>query len=228
MTAGSSVPNAAADWDERAAGASPRARWCTRPARVFPVAVPATAPVALGAPPELVEQAVGLLPAEDLDGPPDAALADAMRLHELRHQPPPVPVTADDAALLPTWRALRRVQDELSALVVSASAHPLAILRGEATRAGCVDLRTACARAGGRVRVVCLLAAARRVATRRGAMRFLTLEDETDLVEGRLAPATYCRLDASLTTPGPCLVEGRAGTGGEPRLEIGEMTPFHR
>jgi DNA polymerase III alpha subunit len=134
-----------------------------------------------------------------------------------------------DEARLAVWRALRRVKDELRALQLSASAHPLAVLRDEALRAGCIELARARERDGSRVQVACLLAAARRVATSAGTVRFLTLEDETDLAEGHLAAAAYRRLDTVFGTPGPYLVVARVAVhGGLTRLEIEEALPFHR
>jgi DNA polymerase III alpha subunit len=74
-----------------------------------------------------------------------------------------------------------------------------------------------------------LLDAARRVATRAGAMRFLTLEDESAVLEARLPPPAYRRLDASITTPGPYLVDGwLRNDRGAVTLDIERMQPLHQ
>ncbi len=66
------------------------------------------------------------------------------------------------------------------------------------------------ARIGRRVRVVGLMAAARRVPTRQGArMLFLTLDDGTGLAECTFFPDAYARAGAVLSGTGPFVVTGR-------------------
>jgi DNA polymerase III alpha subunit len=63
---------------------------------------------------------------------------------------------------------------------------------------------------GRRVRVVGLMAAARRVPTKQGPrMLFLTLDDGTGLTECTLFPDVYARAGPALSGPGPFVVSGR-------------------
>ncbi len=64
--------------------------------------------------------------------------------------------------------------------------------------------------AGQRVRVVGLMAAARRVPTKQGPrMLFLTLDDGTGLSECTLFPEVHARDGSGLAGPGPFVIEGR-------------------
>ena len=74
-----------------------------------------------------------------------------------------------------------------------------------------------------------LLAASRRVVTRGGqVMRFLTLEDETGLLEAILLPPAHARTEPALTTPGPYLVHGRVVVEqDDPHLALAGLIPFH-
>lgn len=59
-------------------------------------------------------------------------------------------------------------------------------------------------------------------------MQFLTLEDETDLIEALIPPAAYPRLVSRVTTPGPYLVEGtKINDGDNLYLQITKLSPFH-
>ena len=68
----------------------------------------------------------------------------------------------------------------------------------------------------------------RRVPTRQGPMQFITLEDETGLLEAVVFPAVYKRLGERVTTPGPFLVEGiLRKEQGAVHLEVSRLGPFH-
>jgi DNA polymerase III alpha subunit len=122
-----------------------------------------------------------------------------------------------------------RVREELRFLEMSVSAHPMAILREEARGAGCSTTRDARETTGERVRVAAVLAAARRVRSRAGTLRFLTLEDETGLLEAVLRPDAYRRFGERITTPGPYLLAGRVRDDrGARTLEIDFVDVFHR
>ncbi len=128
------------------------------------------------------------------------------------------------------YQGLVRVRNELRYLEMHLSAHPLALLRPEANRYGCVPIEAASAApAGSELRLAVTLAALRRVLTRAGAMEFLTLEDETGLLEAVVLPPAYARLNKLISTPGPFLVDGRPrNQQGAVHLEIREMIPFHK
>jgi DNA polymerase-3 subunit alpha/error-prone DNA polymerase len=125
------------------------------------------------------------------------------------------------------WRALQRIKHELMFLDVHVTAHPLAVLRDDAARIGCVPIAELARRNGWRARFAGLIAASRRHRTERGKlMQFVTFEDETGLVESRL------RLEAlhdALSSPGPWLLDGlvqvqqRAVT-----VELIDVKPFHQ
>jgi DNA polymerase-3 subunit alpha/error-prone DNA polymerase len=130
--------------------------------------------------------------------------------------------------LAATYRALSRIQQELRLLGIHVSDHPLRALRGEAEAAGCVTIRDAAAR-GGFVRVAALVAATRRVVARGGrAMQFVTLEDETGMLESVLFPGAYAALEDPIRRPGPFLVRGEVSHGdGLPQLRVIDALPFH-
>lgn len=126
------------------------------------------------------------------------------------------------------YRRLVRVRNEIRTLDMHVSDHPIHLLRPEADRLGCVPTSALGERLGRRVRLAALLAATRRVETSRGPLRFVTFEDEEGLFEGVLLPPANERLGVRITTPGPYLAEGvvRDG-GGDPSLEVVDLTPFH-
>ncbi len=58
-------------------------------------------------------------------------------------------------------------------------------------------------------------------------MRFLTLEDETGLLEGVVLPAAYPRVGERVITPGPVMVAGvLVRRQGAVHLEVTDLTPF--
>jgi DNA polymerase III alpha subunit len=94
-------------------------------------------------------------------------------------------------------------------LGLALTAHPLALLRPRAGALGCVPIAEALLARASRVRVAGLVAATRRTPTRSGqTMQFVTLEDETGLLEGTLFPGAYRRLGDRLSNLGPYVVEG--------------------
>ncbi len=152
-----------------------------------------------------------------------ARLRAGASLEGLRAEPAP----GTDPARLELYRTLSRVRNELVHLGLHLTCHPLEALRGEAERAGCARIVDA-STAGERTRLAGTLAALRRVATRRGPMAFLTLEDETGILEAVAFPPVYGRIAAGLGTPGPFLVEGTlASDRGARHLELAELEPFH-
>lgn len=140
-----------------------------------------------------------------------------------------IPLPAAEAEQVRLYRGLVRVKNELRYLEMHLSAHPLALLRPEAKRYGCLTIRRALLLpAGSTVRLAVVIAAMRRVVTRQGAMQFLTLEDETGLLEGAVLPPVYRALGERVTTPGPFLVEGALRRQqGAVHLEMRLLAPFH-
>jgi hypothetical protein len=60
-------------------------------------------------------------------------------------------------------------------------------------------------------------------------MRFVTWEDETGLLEGRIAPAVHSRLNSPFDTGRAYIVRGRLRRGrAGARLEVEHLIPFER
>jgi DNA polymerase-3 subunit alpha/error-prone DNA polymerase len=144
----------------------------------------------------------------------------------------PTSVDAPAAAKLEQYRALVRARNEIRWLGSAPTRHPLAVLRGDAEKAGCRTIAAVVAdgRTGDAVRVAALPAATRRFQTARGPMRFVTWEDETGLVEGPLVPAVHSRLEPRFETGRAYLVQARVrGDRTRARLEVEDLIPFeHR
>ncbi len=82
--------------------------------------------------------------------------------------------------------------------------------------------------AGTKLCLVVIVAAMRRVPTRQGPMQFLTVEDETGLLEAAVLPPAYRRLGERISTPGPFLIEGRLRRQQDAaHLDVSDITPFH-
>lgn len=129
------------------------------------------------------------------------------------------------------YRLLVRIRNELDYLEMHLTAHPMEILRDDAREIGC---RTAAEISqtpvgAGPVRFAGIVAASRvhRLGDGR-VMQFLTLEDETGLVETAIQPPVYPRLAPRVTTPGPYLVDGSVDhSWGSKRVVIDDLRPFH-
>jgi DNA polymerase III alpha subunit len=127
------------------------------------------------------------------------------------------------------YRLLVRIHNELKFLEMHLAAHPLRLLRKEATRLGCVSTAELAEREGESIKIAGIVSAARRVATSRGRiMQFVTLEDEFGLVEAVLFPEVYAALEDPVTNPGPFLVSGRVKQDrGDVHLLVSAVMPFH-
>jgi DNA-directed DNA polymerase III PolC len=175
------------------------------------------------------------------DGLPPLTAADYPFAHEavldwlkqggalagLDHLPIPRPAAASERTCL--FQALVRVRNELRIVQMHLSAHPLALLRPEAQRYACQPIcDAAAAPAGTKLRLAAIIAAMRRVPTRQGPMQFLTIEDETGLLEAAILPPAYRRLGERIATPGPFLVAGRLRRQqGAVHLDVNDITTFH-
>ncbi len=111
---------------------------------------------------------------------------------------------------IPDYSPTEKLQQEMEVLHLTASGHPMAMLRQWLQQQGVVCARDLPGFAGRRVRVAGKLITAKgaTVKTTGQAMKFLTLEDETDLMEITLFPEIYARYGARLLSRGPYLVNG--------------------
>ncbi len=122
--------------------------------------------------------------------------------------------TSQDASIvprIPDWSARQRLRLEQEGLDLSASLHPMGMLRAHLDGRGVLPARELVHHVGRRVRVAGILIAAKSTTVQRSGepMKFLSLEDETDLIEVTLFPRVYRRWGHVLLTRGPYLVTGR-------------------
>jgi DNA polymerase III alpha subunit len=90
------------------------------------------------------------------------------------------------------------------------TAHPVSLHEGKLRQLGVVPARDIHRYPGRTIRVAGWLVTTRRVTTvNKEQMRFLTLEDLTDVVEIVLFPKTYTRYGALIQSFGPYLVTGK-------------------
>ncbi len=111
---------------------------------------------------------------------------------------------------IPNFSPTEKLQQEMEVLHLTASGHPMAMLREWLQQKGVVCARDLPGFAGRRVRVAGKLITAKSatVKTTGQPMKFITLEDETDLVEVTLFPEIYAKYGARLLSRGPYLVVG--------------------
>jgi DNA polymerase III alpha subunit len=130
---------------------------------------------------------------------------------------------------LELYSDLVRVKNELKFLEMHPSHHPMALLRQEAMRAGCITVQDVYARGAERARLAVIVAAVRRVRTTAERIaQFVTFEDETGLVEALVASPIYERLRDPIRTPGPYLVEAAiAEKDGNVALYVDAARPFY-
>lgn len=136
-------------------------------------------------------------------------------------------VPADDESQR-RYRLLVRIRNELNYLEMHLTAHPMQVLRPEAREASCLTAAELAQTTSGRFRFAGIVAASRVHSTDGETMQFLTLEDETGLIETVIPPSMYPRLAARVTMPGPYLVDGTmADDGGNLHMLIAALRPFH-
>jgi error-prone DNA polymerase len=111
---------------------------------------------------------------------------------------------------IPDYSQTEKLQQEMEVLHLTATGHPLADLRGWLQQRRVVPAAELSGWAGKRVKVAGILITAKTATVRRtGApMKFISLEDETGLVEVTLFPRIYARYGARLLSRGPYLVTG--------------------
>jgi DNA-directed DNA polymerase III PolC len=114
---------------------------------------------------------------------------------------------------------------EWAVLGLCVGRHPMAVFRQDGWLQGVASCRSAETRVGRRVRVAGIVAARRTVPTREGRpMQFVTLEDETGLVECTLFPEVYERYRGAVRTLGPYVAEGRIEEQyGAPTLNVARI-----
>lgn len=133
------------------------------------------------------------------------------------------------APVLPEFTEAERLWLEWSVLGLCVGEHPMEVFRRDGiVPPAALPCRDAEARQDRRVRVAGVLAARHTVPTRNGTrMQFLTLEDETGLVECTLFPETYARHRGRIRNLGPYLAEGRVEAQyGAPTLTVERMRPL--
>ena len=111
---------------------------------------------------------------------------------------------------IPDYSHTEKLQQEMEVLHLTATGHPLAMLRDWLQQRGVICARDLGDWAGRRVKVAGSLITAKSATVRKTgeAMKFITLEDETDLCEVTLFPQVYARYGAHLLNRGPYLVTG--------------------
>lgn len=115
---------------------------------------------------------------------------------------------------LPDFSAATKFDDEMRILGLAVMCHPLRRYRKllpDAKRSGILPASELARSAGRRVRLIGWLVTTRRYRASDGrVMKFLCLEDETDIYEATLFDRAYRRYGHLTLTRGPYLLEGRA------------------
>jgi len=126
---------------------------------------------------------------------------------------------------LPPFTPAQRTWLEWETLGLCVHEHPMVHFRPEAPPPGVLPAREALEREGERVAVAGMTAARRTIATRGGRpMQFLTLEDESGMIECALFGAVAAAHRGRLHGLGPFLVEGRLKTRYDaPTLEVSRV-----
>jgi DNA polymerase III alpha subunit len=120
-------------------------------------------------------------------------------------EPPATPLPA-----LPEYGARVRCRLEMELLGFCTSHHPLDFYAARSASQQPIEIAHLDAHVGRHVAVVGWLVTTRRTRTARGeAMRFLSLEDRSGVVEGVLFPDAYRRFGHRLRGAGPYLARGQ-------------------
>jgi DNA-directed DNA polymerase III PolC len=111
---------------------------------------------------------------------------------------------------IPDYSPAEKLQQEMEVLHLTATGHPMAGLRAWLQQQGVVPAAELPGWAGRRVKVAGKLVTAKSATVKKTGqpMKFITLEDETDLCEVTLFPEIYARYGARLLSRGPYLVTG--------------------
>jgi DNA polymerase-3 subunit alpha len=104
----------------------------------------------------------------------------------------------------------KKIQDEMEILGFPVTAHPMSLYENELREFGVVPAKDVTHYVGRTIRVAGWLVTTRRVTTANNEqMRFLTLEDLTDVLEIVLFPRTYNKCGALMQSFGPYLATGK-------------------
>jgi DNA-directed DNA polymerase III PolC len=104
----------------------------------------------------------------------------------------------------------KKIQDEMKILDFPVTAHPVSLYEDKLRKLGVIPAKDVSHYVGRTIRVAGWLVTTRRVTTvNNEQMRFLTLEDLTDVVEIVLFPKTYRKCGALIQSFGPYLVRGK-------------------
>lgn len=104
----------------------------------------------------------------------------------------------------------KKIQDEMEILGFPVTAHPMSLYEERLRKLGVIPAKDVSHYVGRTIRVAGWLVTTRRVTTvNNEQMRFLTLEDLTDVIEVVLFPKTYRKYGALIQSFGPYLVRGK-------------------
>jgi DNA polymerase III alpha subunit len=121
------------------------------------------------------------------------------------------------------YRALVRIRNEVTFTDMHPSDHPMRVLRDEASAAGATPIASL---REGEGRIAGIVAASRRIETQgKRKMQFVTIEDETGVIEVVLTPGVYAALGDPVTNAGPFLIDGMFQ---DDALTAKSVIPFHR
>ncbi len=108
-----------------------------------------------------------------------------------------------------------KLEREREILGVTVSSHPIRVFARVAQASGVIPASRLSDMIGKQVRVIGWLVTAKRTRTKQGEyMKFLTMEDETDIFEVTLFPKVYARYGHLLQGRGPYIVQGEAQNDG--------------
>jgi DNA polymerase III subunit alpha len=111
---------------------------------------------------------------------------------------------------VPDWPLVQKVKAQETLLGINMLCHPLELVAEPAARVGAVSIREAKTNPGETVRLAVLRQSWRRTRSqKRDMMAFVTLEDQTDMLDAVLFPAAYQRCQAVISAGGPFWVEGK-------------------
>ncbi len=150
-------------------------------------------------------QANGTLPRPDLHLPAPTRTATLFPSCEQTGQAAVSLVPA-----IPDYSPTEKLRQEMEVLDLAVSHHPMAPLRPWLREQGVILNRDLGGWSGKKVKVAGIMITAKSATVRSTgqAMKFLTLEDETDTCEVTLFPRVYARYGARLLSRGPYLVTG--------------------
>jgi DNA-directed DNA polymerase III PolC len=111
---------------------------------------------------------------------------------------------------LPDWTIQQKIAAQQKLLGINMLCHPLTLVEEQAARLGCVSIRSAKSSPVENIRLAVLRQTWRRIRSqKKEMMAFVTLEDQTDMVDAILFPAAYQRCQDVISSEEPFWVEGK-------------------